>query len=159
MRAEESLTKIERYAYNKVGASGNTGSCRRATEPSSNQRVAAPENQNPRPIGRGFSGAATQIRTGDLILTKDVLYQLSHSSISQEYFLVTLTIITKTRGFVNTFSKLFLEFCKNHTDSSSFATIGRVESAFRDLNFMINIVIAIAAVNASPTGTAIQMKS
>jgi hypothetical protein len=25
MRAEESLTKIERYAYNKVGASGNTG--------------------------------------------------------------------------------------------------------------------------------------
>ncbi len=28
----------------------------------------------------GF-GAATQIRTGDLILTKDVLYQLSHSSI------------------------------------------------------------------------------
>ena len=28
-------------------------------------------------------GAATRIRTGDLILTKDVLYQLSHSSISQ----------------------------------------------------------------------------
>ena len=27
-----------------------------------------------------FFGAATQIRTGDLILTKDVLYQLSHSS-------------------------------------------------------------------------------
>ena len=26
-------------------------------------------------------GAATQIRTGDLILTKDVLYQLSHSSV------------------------------------------------------------------------------
>ena len=25
-------------------------------------------------------GAATRIRTGDLILTKDVLYQLSHSS-------------------------------------------------------------------------------
>ena len=29
-------------------------------------------------------GAATQIRTGDLILTKDVLYQLSHSSISTD---------------------------------------------------------------------------
>ena len=53
MRAEESLTKIERYAYNKVGASGNTGSCRRATEPSLNQRVAAPENQNPRSKDRG----------------------------------------------------------------------------------------------------------
>ena len=29
-----------------------------------------------------FSGAANQIRTGDLILTKDVLYHLSHSSIA-----------------------------------------------------------------------------
>ena len=29
----------------------------------------------------GFFGATTQIRTGDLILTKDVLYQLSHSSV------------------------------------------------------------------------------
>ncbi len=29
---------------------------------------------------RGFCGAAIQIRTGDLILTKDVLYHLSHSS-------------------------------------------------------------------------------
>ncbi len=32
----------------------------------------------------GVSGAATQIRTGDLILTKDVLYQLSHSSKSKD---------------------------------------------------------------------------
>ena len=29
---------------------------------------------------RSFSGAATQIRTGDLILTKDALYLLSYSS-------------------------------------------------------------------------------
>ena len=28
-----------------------------------------------------YSGAATQIRTGDLILTKDALYLLSYSSI------------------------------------------------------------------------------
>ena len=32
-------------------------------------------------LGVCFFGAATRIRTGDLILTKDVLYQLSHSSI------------------------------------------------------------------------------
>ena len=32
------------------------------------------------------SGAATQIRTGDLILTKDVLYQLSHSSTLLQVF-------------------------------------------------------------------------
>ena len=31
---------------------------------------------------RLFSGAATRIRTGDLILTKDALYRLSYSSIS-----------------------------------------------------------------------------
>ena len=30
---------------------------------------------------RIFSGAATRIRTGDLILTKDALYRLSYSSI------------------------------------------------------------------------------
>ena len=29
----------------------------------------------------GFCGAANRIRTGDLVLTKDVLYLLSHSSI------------------------------------------------------------------------------
>ena len=33
-----------------------------------------------------LSGAATQIRTGDLILTKDVLYQLSHSSNCENYY-------------------------------------------------------------------------
>ncbi len=45
---------------------------------------------------RWFSaGAATQIRTGDLILTKDVLYQLSHSSNGY--------IIAKTFPFVKNF--------------------------------------------------------
>ena len=34
---------------------------------------------------RFLFGAATQIRTGDLILTKDVLYQLSHSSSHRPY--------------------------------------------------------------------------
>ena len=53
----------------------------------------------------GLSGAATRIRTGDLILTKDVLYQLSHSSITQGCFLVTQTIIPNIFVFVNTFFK------------------------------------------------------
>ena len=43
---------------------------------------------------QGVSGAATRIRTGDLILTKDVLYQLSHSSIPQGDFLMTQSIIS-----------------------------------------------------------------
>ena len=30
---------------------------------------------------RNFCGAADQIRTGDLILTKDALYRLSYSSV------------------------------------------------------------------------------
>ena len=37
-------------------------------------------NQNPSSFDEGFFGAATGIRTRDLILTKDVLCQLSHSS-------------------------------------------------------------------------------
>ena len=63
------------------------------------------KNQSPEANASGLSGAATRIRTGDLILTKDVLYQLSHSSVPQEYFLVTLTIISNIFLFVNTFLK------------------------------------------------------
>ena len=36
-----------------------------------------------------FSGAATQIRTGDLILTKDALYLLSYSSIFDSFDIIT----------------------------------------------------------------------
>ena len=42
------------------------------------------KNQSPEVVTSGVSGAATRIRTGDLILTKDVLYQLSHSSMSKD---------------------------------------------------------------------------
>ena len=63
-------------------------------------------NKNPSTFVNGFSfGAATQIRTGDLILTKDVLYQLSHSSIVRECFRRTLIIITNLFRFVNRFFK------------------------------------------------------
>ena len=58
-----------------------------------------------------FFGAATQIRTGDLILTKDVLYQLSHSS--NLYPLRTFDIITNSRAFVNRFLKKVFEKNKN----------------------------------------------
>ena len=61
----------------------------------------------PRSVTSGSSGAATRIRTGDLILTKDVLYQLSHSSILQGYFLITQIIITNKIGFVNMFFRFF----------------------------------------------------
>ena len=44
------------------------------------------KNQSPEGKPSGLSGAATRIRTGDLILTKDVLYQLSHSSITTRIF-------------------------------------------------------------------------
>ena len=63
------------------------------------------KNQSPEGFPSGLSGAATRIRTGDLILTKDVLYQLSHSSVPQEFFLVTLIIISNFFRFVNTFFK------------------------------------------------------
>ena len=35
-----------------------------------------------------FTGAATQIRTGDLILTKDALYLLSYSSIFDSFDII-----------------------------------------------------------------------
>ena len=55
-------------------------------------RVAAREgkqipikNQSPEGFPSGLSGAATRIWTGDLVLTKDALYQLSHSSMHQDF--------------------------------------------------------------------------
>ena len=72
-------------------------------------------NQSPEGKPSGLSGAATRIRTGDLILTKDVLYQLSHSSIPQEYFLVTQIIISNKNGFVNTFYKKYFFSTKNNS--------------------------------------------
>ena len=47
--------------------------------------------------------ANTQIRTGDLILTKDVLYQLSHSSKHKDISSWRLIIIANNFAFVNTF--------------------------------------------------------
>ena len=56
----------------------------------------------------GVSGAATQIRTGDLILTKDVLYQLSHSSISSDISAEQWYYSKAEGGLSIAFSKIFL---------------------------------------------------
>ena len=64
-------------------------------------------NENPSSYENGFSfGAATQIRTGDLILTKDVLYQLSHSSTAYD-------IISNRFAFVKYFYHFFFSVEKH----------------------------------------------
>ena len=79
---------------------------RRSRRARSEARVAAPKNP---PSNEGGFGAATRIRTGDLILTKDVLYQLSHSSIYwPRIFPQALIIISNKKSFVNRFfEKIF----------------------------------------------------
>ena len=78
----------------------------------SSNRVAAPkEKSQVTARSLDFFGAATQIRTGDLILTKDVLYQLSHSSIATG-IPVTFVIITNVLVFVNTFLKYLKNFSR-----------------------------------------------
>ena len=59
----------------------------------------------------GIFGAANQIRTGDLILTKDVLYHLSHSSIAdnENYYNVN---IQKSQVFFS-YMYIFLSSVKN----------------------------------------------
>ena len=70
-----------------------------------------------------FVGAATQIRTGDLILTKDVLYQLSHSSVNRWYYSRHFSICQeinekKEKNFIRYKKSFFLlHFC------AQFATI------------------------------------
>ena len=54
------------------------------------------------------SGAGNQSRTDDLVITNDVLYQLSHAS-KIVGFSVDPTIISNFSPFVNPFLKIFLE--------------------------------------------------
>ncbi len=66
----------------------------------------------------GVFGAANQIRTDDLILTKDVLYQLSHSSrfVSTE----RLIIISEHSTFVKCFfEKISNNFSKKQRKVST----------------------------------------
>ena len=80
-----------------------------------------------------FFGAATQIRTGDLILTKDVLYQLSHSSNTSRVFPLGYVIIAKRYSFVKSFFKKIKKGKKlsdRHRECGKLsATIIAVESA------------------------------
>ena len=56
----------------------------------------------------GFlSGANTRIRTGDLILTKDVLYQLSHISILFWLNKFSFIIIAEMKLHVKGFGRIF----------------------------------------------------
>ena len=62
------------------------------------------KNQSPDEFSSGFSGAAIQIRTGDLVLTKDALYQLSHSSISNGNY------YNRKKRVCQAFFQFFLQF-------------------------------------------------
>ena len=70
------------------------------------------ENQSPRGLPLGLSGAATRIRTGDLILTKDVLYQLSHSSIFVPFHSDAVYYIKKKAVCQYVFPKTFVKIKK-----------------------------------------------
>ena len=52
-----------------------------------------------------FSGAGNQSRTDDLVITNDVLYQLSHASVACDF-----DIIPNEFAFVNRFLKIFFDF-------------------------------------------------
>ena len=54
-------------------------------------------------------GAGNQIRTDDLVITNDVLCQLSHTS-KYSLRLDDLSIIPNNFGFVNTFFKIFFDY-------------------------------------------------
>ena len=63
---------------------------------------AVEKRKTPKPERLGVSGAAIQIRTGDLILTKDALYLLSYSSIFDSF-----DIIARDSQIVNCFFDFF----------------------------------------------------
>ena len=86
--------------------------CQNIDNLNARKREKAPiKNQSPEDKSSGLSGAANQIRTDDLILTKDVLYQLSYSSNS--LIVISLIIIAKHISFVKRFfrKKTVILYC------------------------------------------------
>ena len=117
------------------------------------------EPKKPTPLGVGFFGAATQIRTGDLILTKDVLYQLSHSSkLSECHRLlpVTATIIANKNFFVNRVMTNFDANFKNIMNKMRhllfvWGKYGKIESRICAFSFLslVNVNAASAIVQVA----------
>ena len=65
-------------------------------------------NKNPPTYVNGFSfGAVRQTRTADLILTKDVLYHLSHNSNADNGCYFTI-IVRRCQGLFSKILKLFV---------------------------------------------------
>ena len=81
-------------------------------------------------IQLGESGAGGRIRTPDLLITNQLLYQLSYTS-TQRHFLTAKVIIAVRRGIVNTFfkmsQKIFTEFVgrREETEQSEGAGVLR----------------------------------
>ena len=82
-------------------------SMRTATDIRRNECAVELRKKNPDRYCDPDSGAGNQSRTDDLVITNDVLYQLSHAS-KIVVFSVDLTIISNFSPFVNPFLKIFL---------------------------------------------------
>ena len=77
------------------------------TEKWRNECAVESRKKNPDRYCDPGSGAGNQSRTDDLVITNDVLYQLSHAS-KIVVFSVDPTIISNFSPFVNPFLKIFL---------------------------------------------------
>ena len=126
-------------------------------EVDSSQRKPLYKTKAPTVFRRGFFGAAIQIRTGDLVLTKDALYQLSHSSVSNRdyysrkklicqylfsfflHFIFSFCFFEKRRGEKGEKVAFFIGFmpflCL--TVGCSCATMGTVENKTERGNFYV----------------------
>ena len=86
-------------------------------------------------IYRRFPGAAGQNRTDDLMLTKHVLYRLSHSSIFNSF-----VIIAEATGFVNSFFDIFDVFYSSGMENKNcFLRIIYYRFTFWGKNDIINV--------------------
>ena len=82
-------------------------SMRTAADNRRNECAVESRKKNPDRYCDPDSGAGNQSRTDDLVITNDVLYQLSHAS-KIVVFSVDFTIISNFSPFVNPFLKIFL---------------------------------------------------
>ena len=74
------LELLPRFTLTGTGELGTSFYSNEDDIPSSNSKISDNKKSSRIKWCKSFFGAATQIRTGDLILTKDALYLLSYSS-------------------------------------------------------------------------------
>ena len=91
------------------------------------------KNKTPTLLHRGIIGAANQNRTDDLILTKDVLYRLSHSSITNTIYTLHVVYRFVLYQSLSDLSSIFYSFFQSSYINIRLSSIDKLSKIYYNL--------------------------